>query len=75
MCSSDLSTLYARQVPEADLKDIASFFKSQAGQKFVLSQPQILNDLFSQMQVFSQTLGNAMIDRLREDLRKKNITL
>jgi uncharacterized protein len=67
--------LYAAQIPEPELKEIATFFKSASGQKYVNSQGQILNELFSAMQVFSQTLGNVMMDRLREDLRKKNIQL
>jgi uncharacterized protein len=67
--------LYAQRIPEPELKEIAAFFKSAAGQRYVNSQGQILNELFSAMQVFSQTLGNVMIDALREDLRKKNIQL
>jgi uncharacterized protein len=63
--------LYAVRMSEAELKDAATFFKSAAGKKYVGSQGQILNELFTQMQVFSQTLGNVMIDRLREELRKK----
>jgi uncharacterized protein len=67
--------LYAIRIPEPELKEIATFFKSAAGQKYVGSQGQIMNELFTEMQVFSQTLGNVMMDRLREDLRKKNIQL
>jgi uncharacterized protein len=67
--------LYANRLSEAELKEIAAFFKSAAGQKYVNFQAQILNDLFTEMQVFSQTLGNVMVDRLREDLRKKGHTI
>jgi uncharacterized protein len=67
--------LYAERIPEAELKDIAAFFKSASGQKYVNSQADVLNGLFTEMQVFSQTLGNVMMDRLREDLRKKNIQI
>jgi uncharacterized protein len=67
--------LYAARISEAELKEAATFFKSAAGQKYVNSQAQILNELFQEMQVFSQTLGNIMMDRLREELRKKNIQI
>jgi len=67
--------LYAQRIPEPELKEAAAFFKSAAGQKYVNSQGQVLNELFTEMQVFSQTLGNVMMDLLREDLRKKNIQL
>lgn len=66
---------YAARISEAELKEAATFFKSPAGQKYVNSQAQILNELFQEMQVFSQTLGNIMMDRLREELRKKNIQI
>jgi uncharacterized protein len=67
--------LYASRLTEAELKDAAAFFKSPAGQKYVGFQAQILNELFQEMQVFSQALGNLMVDRLRDELRKKNITI
>ena len=65
------AALYAVRMSEAELKETATYFKSAAGKKYVGSQGQILNELFTQMQVFSQTLGNVMVDRLREELRKK----
>jgi uncharacterized protein len=67
----EAATLYAVRMSEAELKDAAAFFKSAAGKKYVGSQGQVLNELFTKMQVFSQTLGNVMVDRLREELRKK----
>lgn len=67
--------LYAQRIPEAELKEIAAFFKSASGQRYVNSQGQVLNELFTEMQVFSQALGNVMMDLLREDLRRKNIQL
>ena len=67
--------LYANRLTEAELKETAAFFKSPTGQKYVGLQAQILNELFQEMQVFSQALGNLMVDRLRDELRKKNITI
>jgi uncharacterized protein len=67
--------LYATRISEPELKEAATFFKSAAGQKYVNSQSAVMNDLFTEMQVFSQTMGNVMMDRLREELRKKNIQL
>jgi uncharacterized protein len=67
----EAAMLYAVRMTEAELKDAAAFFKSAAGKKYVSSQGQVLNELFTKMQVFSQTLGNVMVDRLREELRKK----
>jgi hypothetical protein len=62
---------YAMRMSETELKDTAVFFKSASGQKYVAAQAPIMNDVFAEMQVFSNTLGNVMIDRLREEMRKK----
>jgi uncharacterized protein len=67
--------LFALRMSEAELKEVGAFFKTPAGQKYVATQAPLLNDLFSEMQVFSQTLGNVMMDKLREELKKKNIPL
>jgi uncharacterized protein len=67
--------LYAKRINEADLKEIAVFLKSPSGKKYINAQSEVLNELFAEMQVFSQTLGNVMMDKLRDDLRKKNIQL
>jgi len=67
--------VYAQRIPEPELKEIAAFFRSGAGQKYITLQGQIANELSATMEVFSQTLGNIMMDQLREDLRKKNIQL
>jgi uncharacterized protein len=65
------SRLFAGRMSEPELKEIGAFFKTPAGQKYVNTQGPMLNELFAEMQVFSQTLGNIMMDRLREDMRKK----
>jgi uncharacterized protein len=65
------SRLFAARLTEPELKEIGAFFKTAAGQKYVNTQGPMLNELFAEMQVFSQTLGNIMMDRLREDMRKK----
>jgi uncharacterized protein len=67
--------LFALRMSEAELKEVGAFFKTPAGQKYVATQAPLLNDLFSEMQVFSQTLGNVMMDKLRDELKKKNIQL
>jgi hypothetical protein len=65
------SRLFAARMTEAELKESSAFFKTSAGQKYVNTQGPMLNDLFQEMQVFSQTLGNVMMDRLRDEMRKK----
>jgi hypothetical protein len=63
--------LFAARLGEGELKEINTFFKTPTGQKYVNTQGPMLNELFAEMQVFSQTLGNIMTDQLRDALRKK----
>ncbi len=63
--------LFAARMTEAELKDVGAFFKTPAGQKYVATQGPLVNELYMEMQVFSQTMGNIMMDRLREEMRKK----
>jgi uncharacterized protein len=65
--------LFAQRLTEPELKEAAAFFKSAAGAKYVQVQPVLLSELFSEMQVYSQTLGNLMMDRMREEMKKRNI--
>jgi uncharacterized protein len=65
------SRLFAARLTEPELKEIGAFFKTAAGQKYVNVQGPMLNELFAEMQVFSQTLGNIMMDQLRDAMRKK----
>jgi hypothetical protein len=65
------SRLFAARMTEPELKEVGAFFKTAAGQKYVNVQGPMLNELFTEMQVFSQTMGNIMMDRLREEMRKK----
>ena len=64
---------FGSRLSEAELKDIEAFFKSTSGQRFVASQPLILDDMFRNLDVFSQTLSQFVVDKLREDLKKKGI--
>jgi uncharacterized protein len=65
------SRLFATRMSEAELKEVGIFFKTPTGQKYVNTQGPLANELYMEMQVFSQTLGNVMMDRLREEMRKK----
>lgn len=67
--------LYAQALSEEDLKNIAAFFKSQSGTRYVQSQPRVLDGLFGAMQTWSRSLSEFMLTRVRAELKKKNIDL
>lgn len=64
---------FGSRLSEADLKDIATFFKTPAGQKFVSSQPGILDEMFRDMEPFSQRLSQFVVDKLREDMKSRGV--
>ncbi|MGL4242632.1 MAG: DUF2059 domain-containing protein [Beijerinckiaceae bacterium] len=65
------SRLFATRMTEPELKEVGAFFKTPAGQKYVVTQGPLVNELYLEMQVFSQTLGNLMMDKLRAEMQKK----
>lgn len=63
--------IYAQRMSEDELKAISAFFKSPAGIRYVDTQPLVLNDLFSALQIWSQKLSVDMMARVREEMKKK----
>ncbi|HRK25529.1 MAG TPA: DUF2059 domain-containing protein, partial [Beijerinckiaceae bacterium] len=66
---------FGARLSESDLKDVAAFFKSAAGQKFVGAQPGILDDMFRDMEPYTQRLSQTIVDKLREDMKKRGAPL
>ncbi len=62
---------YAQRMSEDQLKQIAAFFKSDAGVAYVAAQPAVMNDLFVTMQSWQQQLSVDMMTRVREEMKKK----
>ena len=63
--------VYANRLTEAELNQINIFFKSPAGSKYVSSQPQVLEELFGEMQGWTQRLGVRVVELFREELQKR----
>jgi hypothetical protein len=63
--------LYAERLSQKELEDTASFFKSPSGRKYVGSQPILMNDMFVALQAWSQKISVEMMNRVREEMRKK----
>ena len=67
--------IFARTLSEADMKDALVFFKSASGQRFVAAQPAMLDQLFNDMQGWSQKLSEQLLKRVREEMKKRKIDL
>jgi hypothetical protein len=67
--------IFASRLSEPELKDVAAFDKSASGQKYVAAQPPVMDELFGQMQAWSQRLSEFMIGRVRAEMKKKGVDL
>lgn len=63
--------IFATQIPEADLTQIATFFKSAAGVKYVQSQPAVIQEMMVRMQDWTQSLSGVVVERIRNELSKR----
>ena len=63
--------VYASRISEADLKEIAAFFKSPIGKKYVETQPQILDSMVVEIQNWTKQLAEYVMVRVRAEMTKR----
>jgi uncharacterized protein len=63
--------VYTRFLTEPELKELAAFFRSPVGLKYVNTQPQVLDDLVKEMATWSQNLSEYVIIRARAEMAKR----
>lgn len=63
--------VFARKMSEADLKEVAVFFKSPVGQRYTTLRPQAMQDLYSVLQPWSVQTSNYLFDRFAQEMRKR----
>lgn len=63
--------LYAQRLSQKELEAAAAFFKSEPGRKYVGTQPILMTDMFVALQAWSQKISGDMMNRVREEMRKK----
>jgi uncharacterized protein len=66
---------FATRLSEAELKDIAAFYKSAAGVKYVETQPYILDDVVSGLALWAQELSEFIMTRARTEMGKRGHAL
>jgi len=66
---------FGNRLSEAELKEINAFFTSANGRKFVESQPAILDEMFRNLDVFTERLSQFVVDKLRDDMKAKGFPL
>ena len=69
------SRIYASALSEAELKEIAAFFKSATGVRYVNTQIPVIDKLYGEMQGWSRRTSELIMSRTRTELKKKNIEM
>ena len=62
---------FASRLTEAELKDVAMFYKSPAGVKYVQIQPGVLDDIVRDLATWSQQTAQFVMTRAREEMSKR----
>lgn len=67
--------IFASKMTEADLKEVAGFFSSPVGQRYNAFRPQIIDEIFTQLQPWSVATSNFLFDRFNAEMRKRGHNL
>jgi uncharacterized protein len=62
---------FASRLSEAELKDIAAFYKSPAGMKYVQTQPGILDEIVKDLATWTQNVSEYIMIRARAEMTKR----
>jgi len=65
----------AARMSEQEVKDALAFFASPSGRRFVEIEPSLSNDIAGLVDVWKQKLSVDMLKRMREEMKKKGVTL
>ncbi|MXQ12696.1 DUF2059 domain-containing protein [Microvirga makkahensis] len=71
----ETARILASRMTEAELKEVAAFYKSAVGQKYVQLQPAVLDDVVRQMDLWSQRTSEFIMSRAREEMSKRGHAL
>ncbi len=63
--------IFAERFTESELKDIATFYKSPTGAKFVEQQPLVLDDIVRELANWTQNVSEYIMIRARAEMSKK----
>lgn len=73
--TEEVARLYTADFSEQELKDILAFYKSPAGQKLLVKQPQVVDGSMKFAQTWANQLSDHVIATMREELKKRGHAL
>lgn len=70
-----LARIYATEFTTQELKDLLTFYRSEAGKKLVAKREDLLKAGFSSIQAWSALFAREMEGRVREEMKKRGFTI
>ena len=67
--------IFASKMTEAEMKDVAAFFASASGKKYVAIQPVALDEIVVSMDDWRQKMSGDISERIRAEMKKKGHNL
>lgn len=68
---NNAARIYTAVMTEQECKDAVAFFRGPVGKKFIDVQPTIIGNLNPMIQRWQQQMSVKMMDRVREEMKKK----
>ena len=62
---------FATRLSEAELKEIAAFYRTPAGKKYVEVQPGLLDDIVKDLATWAQNVSEYVLIRARAEMSKR----
>ena len=62
---------FAVRMSEPELKEVAAFYKTPAGKKYVEMQPLLLDDIVKELATWTQTVSEYVMIRARAEMAKR----
>lgn len=72
---NEVAKVYAEHFTETELKGLVTFYKSPLGQKMVNEEPGIIDESLRRAQTWGDALSSQVMDRFRDEMKKKGHSL
>jgi hypothetical protein len=66
-----MAKLYAAAFTEQELKEIVTFYRSPVGKKISVTEPRVLEDAFSQVDVWTDKFAEEIIAKMRAEMKRR----
>jgi len=70
---NEIAKVWAEAFTEDELNQIIAFYKSPTGQKFINVGPKVVQDSMQTVQAWSDKMGNELLAKSRDELKKQGV--